>query len=69
MKLNFALSVFQSINYLIEYLFKSQLNEKKLYKDYLKDEEIIVFDIGSNVGNYIKLVTKTLKKKVLRRLQ
>ena len=65
MKLNFALSVFQSINYLIEYLFKSQLNEKKLYKDYLKDEEIIVFDIGSNVGNYIKLVTKTLKKKVI----
>lgn len=63
MKLSFALSVFQSINYLIEYLFKSQLNEKKLYKDYLEDEEIVVFDIGSNVGNYIKLVTKILKKK------
>jgi hypothetical protein len=63
MKLSFAISVFQSINYLIEYLFKSQLNEKKLYKDYLEDEEIVVFDIGSNVGNYIKLVTKILKKK------
>ena len=62
---NIFLSIFQSLNYLIEYLFKPQLNEKKLYKDNLKDKKIIVFDVGSNIGTYIKLLKKTFKKKEL----
>ena len=62
---NIFLSIFQSLNYLIEYLFKPQLNEKKLYKDNLKDKKIIVFDVGSNIGTYIKLIKKTFKKKEL----
>lgn len=62
---NIFLSIFQSLNYLIEYLFKQQLNEKKLYKDNLKDKKIIVFDVGSNIGTYIRLIQKIFKKKDL----
>ena len=65
MILNIFLSIFQSVNYLIEYLFKGHLNEKKFYKENLKDKKIIVLDIGSNVGTYIKLITKTFKEKEL----
>ena len=61
MILNIFLSIFQSVNYLIEYLFKGHLNEKKFYKENLKDKKIIVLDIGSNVGTYIKLITKNIK--------
>ncbi len=59
------LSLFQNINFLIEYLFKKGLNEKKLYQEKITKDQVIVFDIGSNLGNYLNFVSKVFSNKNL----
>ncbi len=61
--INLLLSLFQKLNFLIEYLFKKELNEKKLYKEKVTKHKIVVFDIGSNLGNYLNFVSKVFSKK------
>ena len=52
--------------YILNYLFSTQLNENKLYKKYFIDKEVVVFDVGSNLGtfhnNYLKLFQKDYLK-------
>ena len=57
------LMLFQKLNFYIEYLFKNGLNEKKLYLEKINKEKVIVFDIGSNLGNYSKFVSKIFSNK------
>ena len=57
------LMLFQKLNFYIEYLFKNGLNEKKLYLEKINKEKVIVFDIGSNLGNYSKFVSKIFLNK------
>ena len=52
---NILLKIFQKLNFYIEYLFKREINEKKLYLDILKNKNLVVFDVGSNLGNYSNL--------------
>ena len=61
--INLLLSLFQKLNFLIEYLFKKELNEKKLYEEKVTKDKIVVFDIGSNLGNYLNFVSKVFSKK------
>ena len=47
---------------MLNYLFNKKFNEKKLIQQNLP-KEAIVFDIGSNLGTYIKFVSISSKKK------
>ena len=60
--LNNILSIFQKINLVINYLFKSETNEQKLFKQLLKNNNILVIDIGSNNGIFINKIEKYFKK-------
>ena len=60
--LNNILSIFQKINLVINYLFKSETNEKKLFKQLLKNNNILVIDIGSNNGIFVNKIEKYFKK-------
>lgn len=53
----------QRINYFIVYLFSNNLNEFKLYKTLNKSKNIIVVDIGSNQGFFLKKINKIFKNK------
>ena len=55
------LKYYQKIDDAISYLLSSVSNEKKLLKDVLGKNEITYIDIGTNVGNYLDYVKKTLK--------
>lgn len=57
------LKIFQKVNFLITYLFSNNLNEKKLFKQLLSKDSIIIVDIGSNYGNFYKNVIKIFKNK------
>ena len=59
---NKFLFVFQFLVLMLNYLFNKKFNEKKLIQQNLP-KEAIVFDIGSNLGTYIKLVSISSKKK------
>jgi len=59
------LKTFQRMVYILNYLFSTQLNETKFYKKYLSDKEVIVFDIGSNLGTFSQQLSKTFPKKLL----
>mgnify|MGYP001189937920 CR=1 FL=1 len=56
------LFLFQLLVLTINYLFNKNFNEKKVIEEYVPDEGI-VFDLGSNLGSYIKFVSKITKKK------
>ena len=57
------LMLFKKLIFILEYLFKNSLNEKKLYLEKINKEKVIVFDIGSNLGNYSKFVSKIFSNK------
>ena len=59
---NILLKIFQKLNFYIEYLFKREINEKKLYLDILKNKNIVVFDVGSNLGNYSEFISSIFYK-------
>ena len=49
----------------LTYLFSSVCNEKKLLKENIKKREIVLVDIGTNVGNYVEFINKIFKIKTL----
>ena len=59
--MNFLLKLFQKINFIISYIFANQINEKEIISKIASHENPLVFDIGSNLGEYSKFVSKTLK--------
>jgi len=61
MSSKFLLKIFQRLNYIFNYFFVTQINEKKLYKKYISDNDIVIFDIGSNLGTFSKQISKILK--------
>lgn len=63
--LNKVLFYFQKINFLISYLFKNEINEKKLYKKFITQEKLVVFDIGSNLGTYSIFISRLFTDKKL----
>lgn len=60
---NILLKIFQKLNFYIEYLFKREINEKKLYLDILKNKNLVVFDVGSNLGNYSQFISSIFYKR------
>lgn len=62
---NILLKIFQKLNFYIEYLFKREINEKKLYLDILKNKNLVIFDVGSNLGNYSEYISKIFYKRVI----
>ena len=62
MIVNTLLKIFQRLVYILNYLFSTQLNETKFYKKYLFDKEVVVFDIGSNLGTFSQQLSKTFSK-------
>ena len=59
--MNFFIRLFQKINFIISYIFSNQINEKILVSKLISNKNPIVFDIGSNLGEYSKFVSNTLK--------
>ncbi len=62
---NKILFLFQLILISLNYLFNKNFNEKKIIQENLSNEAI-VFDIGSNLGSYIKFVSICGKKKKIK---
>lgn len=60
---NIILSNYQLLNMSIDHLSKNSLNEKTILKSIELDS--IVFDIGSNLGNFIYRISKLNKNKTL----
>ena len=58
---NKLLYFFQLLVISFNYLFNKNFNEKELLKKYLRRNSI-VFDVGSNLGSYIKFVSGFSKK-------
>jgi len=61
---NKVLYLFQFILFSINYLKPSTFDEAKFYKENL-DNDIVVFDVGSNLGTYSSFLTKILKDRNL----
>ena len=59
------LKLYQKIDDALTYLFSSVCNEKKLLKENIKKREIVLVDIGTNVGNYVEFINKIFKIKTL----
>ena len=59
------LKTFQRMVYILNYLFSTQLNENKLYKKYFIDKEVVVFDVGSNLGTFSQQLSQTFSKRLL----
>ena len=62
--LNILLSFYQKIDSVITYLFSNNLNEKKFIlenTDTNHNHKIVIFDVGSNLGNFSKYISKILK--------
>lgn len=61
---NNILEVIQKVLEIFNYLFTSNLNEKKYIKNKLAEyENIVLFDVGANLGTYSKKVKKILSNK------
>ena len=61
---NNLLYFYQNLIFTISYLFFKTFNEKDFIKSKIYENSVI-FDVGSNVGSFIKLVSKFLKNKSL----
>lgn len=61
---NKLLYIIQVLQFSINYLLNKNFNEKKLLAS-LSGNEIIVFDVGSNLGSYIKLVSNQNKHRLI----
>jgi len=48
---------FQLISLSVDYLFKKSFNEKNFISNFDKNS-LVIFDIGSNTGSYIKFISK-----------
>jgi len=59
--MNFFIRLFQKINFIISYIFSNQINERILVSKIASHKNPIVFDIGSNLGEYSKFVSNALK--------
>ena len=57
---NYFLYNFQRLNFIISYLFSKGFKEDKLIISELKNNSII-FDIGSNMGSFLKILSKKCK--------
>jgi len=54
---NFFLSIIQKFIEIVSYIFSNNLNEKKYIKNKLShDSDLVVFDVGANLGAYSKLL-------------
>ena len=54
---NFFLSFIQKFIEIVSYIFSNNLNEKKYIKNKLShDSDLVVFDVGANLGAYSKLL-------------
>lgn len=62
MRITKLLSYFQTLVRAIDYLFNRNFSEEKLLKKIIDDNSVVV-DIGSNLGSFIKLVSKLNKNK------
>ena len=61
---NKLLHYYQNLVFTINYLFFKTFNEKDFIKSNI-NENGVIFDVGSNVGSFIKLISKSLKNKSL----
>jgi|TARA_B110000027_G_scaffold107393_1_gene114260 FkbM family methyltransferase len=59
------LKLYQKIDDSLTYLWSSVCNEKKLLRKNIKKKEILLVDIGANVGNYVEFVNKNFTIKTL----
>ena len=59
---NKLLHLFQNLIFTINYLFFKTFNEKYFIKSKI-NENSVVFDVGSNVGSFITLISKYLKNR------
>tara|TARA_A100001011_G_scaffold185067_1_gene193776 strand:- start:263 stop:943 length:681 start_codon:yes stop_codon:yes gene_type:complete len=57
------LKLFQKIETAVSYILSNSINEKKFLKKKLNKKEIIVIDIGANVGSYLDFIIKNFKYK------
>ena len=53
------LNFYQKLNFALNFIFKKNFNELELIKKHIKSSSI-VFDVGSNLGNYIKFLSTKL---------
>ena len=61
---NKLLYLYQNLIFTINYLFFKTFNEKNFIKSKI-NENSVIFDVGSNVGSFIKLISKFSKNKSL----
>ena len=59
------LKFYYAINFSIKFILGSYVNENKLLKSLIKNNEIIYFDVGSNVGNDIKKINKAFRNRTV----
>ena len=59
------LKLYQKLDDTVSYLLSSVCNEKKLLKEHIKKEKIVLVDIGTNVGSYVDFVSKSFEIKTL----
>ena len=57
------LNLFQKIETAISYIFSNSINEKKFLLGQLSKKDVVVIDVGSNVGSFLDFVIKNLKIK------
>lgn len=57
------LKFFQKIETAVSYILSNSINEKKFLKKKLNKKEIILIDIGANVGSYLDFIIKNFKFK------
>lgn len=58
------LNLFQKIDSTISYLFGNHFNEKIFLKHQLQKNNVIFFDVGSNLGSEIKFINKNFASKI-----
>ena len=59
---NKLLFYFQFILTSVNYLFNKGFNENNIIKN-ISGDKLVIFDVGSNTGVFIKSVSKSLKNK------
>lgn len=57
------LNLFQKIETAVSYIFGNSINEKKFLLSQLNKKDVVVIDVGSNVGSFLDFVIKNLKIK------
>lgn len=60
--MKFLLNIFHVINFAIKFLFGNSVDEKKILNNLFKNESMIYFDVGANLGSNTKLLKKIFGK-------